>query len=182
MDRPARRVASRPDPLTSAQRSLNMSRIRARDTRPEMLLRREMHRQGMRYRLHERRLPGTPDVVLRASRTAIFVHGCFWHGHDCPKGVIPATRPEFWRAKLDRNRERDAEHVASLLDLGWRVAVVWECALVGRARLDAHDVAGTVRLWSRGGGDRLEIEGRWDAGTDRSDAFGAAGVEAGPPA
>jgi DNA mismatch endonuclease, patch repair protein len=113
--------------MTKAQ---SMAKVRQRDTLPEMRLRRALWRQGFRYRLHDRRLPGTPDIVFRGRRLAVFVHGCFWHGHDCHKGRAPKTNREFWREKLDRNRERDRDAVEALQAMGWRVVTVWECEAI----------------------------------------------------
>lgn len=123
------------DVLTPAQRRLNMSRIRGKDTKPEMTLRRGLHALGFRFRLHRKDLPGRPDLVFPSRCAVIFVHGCFWHGHTCPMCKMPATRSEFWRAKIESNRERDIRAVAALQTAGWRVLVVWECALRGPARL-----------------------------------------------
>ncbi|WP_046899416.1 very short patch repair endonuclease [Gluconobacter oxydans] len=123
------------DRLTPAQRRLNMSLIRAKDTRPEMTVRALLHREGFRYRLHRRDLPGRPDIVLPRYGAAIFVHGCFWHGHDCSLFRMPATRAEFWSAKIDANRRRDTAAVVRLSETGWRSLLVWECALRGRRRL-----------------------------------------------
>ena len=107
-----------------------MRRIRKTDTRPEMIVRRMVHAMGYRYRLHGVKLPGTPDIVLTRHRKVIFVHGCFWHRHDCPNGrKLPRSRPEYWGPKLERNRRRDAANVARLRELGWDVLVVWECEL-----------------------------------------------------
>ena len=128
------------DVLTDAQRSLNMSRIRGRDTKPELVIRRGLHRLGFRFRLYDRKLPGQPDLVLPAHKVAILVHGCFWHGHDCPMFKWPATRKEFWRAKIRRNRERDKATFEALRQAGWRVLIVWECALRGIRRLQVEDV------------------------------------------
>ncbi|HAQ34711.1 MAG TPA: very short patch repair endonuclease [Alphaproteobacteria bacterium] len=108
-------------------RSRMMSGIRGKDTKPEMVVRRGLHAMGFRFRLHDRSLPGNPDLVLRKYRTVIFVHGCFWHRHDCRYFKWPATRPEFWRNKILRNVERDEENVAALEAMGWRVLTVWEC-------------------------------------------------------
>lgn len=119
------------DVLTSKQRQLNMSRIRGRDTKPEMLIRRGLHARGLRYRLQDRKLPGRPDLVFPRYRVVILVHGCFWHGHDCPMFHMPATRQEFWSAKIAANQVRDAKAHEALLALGWRVLTVWECSLRG---------------------------------------------------
>lgn len=123
------------DRLTADQRRLNMSRVRAKNTRPELAVRRLLHRAGFRFRLHRRDLPGCPDIVLTRYRAAVFVHGCFWHGHSCSLFKIPATRTEFWCAKIEANRLRDAVAKAALRDAGWRNLWIWECALKGRARL-----------------------------------------------
>jgi DNA mismatch endonuclease (patch repair protein) len=107
-----------------------MAGIRGMDTKPEMLVRRALHAQGFRYRLHDRRLPGSPDIVLPRYRAVIFVHGCFWHRHEeCRFSTTPSTRPEFWQHKFNSNVERDRRNVEALTSKGWRVAIVWECAL-----------------------------------------------------
>ncbi len=117
-----------PDVLTQAQRSFNMSRIRGRDTTPEMAVRRLVHGLGYRFRLHVRSLPGVPDLVFPSRKKVIFVHGCFWHRHTCPLGrPMPATRREFWRAKLEGNRDRDARHGRRLRQMGWQVLTIWQC-------------------------------------------------------
>lgn len=116
------------DTLTADQRSELMSRIRAKDTRPEKRVRRLLHRLGYRYRLHASDLPGRPDLVFRPRRKAIFVHGCFWHRHEgCPRNQVPKTRRKFWVNKLDGNVRRDRRNQAALRDQGWRVLVIWEC-------------------------------------------------------
>ena len=124
------------DVLTPEQRKLNMSRIRARNTKPEIRLRKVLHAAGFRYRLHQKTLPGKPDLVLSKHRVCIFVHGCFWHGHTCPMFKLPSTRRDFWLDKISGNQKRDVLAAASLLGLGWRVLTVWECALRGPRRLD----------------------------------------------
>lgn len=111
-----------------------MARVRPRDSKPEMLVRRLVHAMGFRYRLHDRRLPGAPDLVFRSRRKAIFVHGCFWHRHpdpDCKLARMPKSRLDFWSPKLQGNRERDLRQEAELKALGWDFLVVWECELRG---------------------------------------------------
>jgi len=109
-----------------------MSRIRGKDTKPEMRVRRLVHGMGYRYRLHARELPGRPDLVFRPRRKAIFVHGCFWHRHSgCSANRIPKTRADYWRAKLNRNVERDRRNEAALRTAGWGVLVIWECETTG---------------------------------------------------
>jgi DNA mismatch endonuclease (patch repair protein) len=125
------------DVLTREQRSLNMSRIRGRDTRPEMIVRRLVHAAGYRYRLHRRDLPGRPDLVFSSRRKIIFVHGCFWHRHDCPAGrVRPATNAKFWNTKIAGNVTRDGKSEAVLAEQGWSVLVVWECETRDLGRLE----------------------------------------------
>jgi DNA mismatch endonuclease (patch repair protein) len=107
-----------------------MRRIRKTDTRPEMIVRRTVHAMGYRYRLHGTKLPGTPDIVLSRHRKVIFVHGCFWHRHDCPDGrKLPRSNPGYWGPKLKRNKQRDEANLALLRELGWHALVVWECEL-----------------------------------------------------
>lgn len=107
-----------------------MQRIGKMDTKPELIVRRLLHSMGYRYRLHDKRLPGNPDIVLPRHRKVIFVHGCFWHRHDCPDGrKFPRSKPEYWRPKLERNRQRDKTNAARLQELGWQVLTVWECNL-----------------------------------------------------
>lgn len=125
-----------------------MSGIRGRNTKPEILVRRLLHREGFRFRLHARDLPGRPDIVLPRYRAVIFVHGCFWHGHDCPLYRLPGTRPDFWQDKIDRNRASDRRARDALLAAGWRVAVVWECALRGTGA-DIGQVAQQLAAWLR---------------------------------
>lgn len=135
-------------------RSRMMAAIRSRDTRPEMLVRRSLHAAGFRYRLSPRNLPGRPDLVLPRYRAVVFVHGCFWHGHrGCRFATVPATRPEFWRAKITGNQNRDALVQGKLEALGWRIAVVWECAL----RSDQEEALRSVAEFVRSDRDRIEI-------------------------
>lgn len=118
------------DRLSPEARSQNMSRIRGRDTHPELAIRKALHRRGYRYRLHAPNLPGRPDLVFSSRRKVIFVHGCFWHQHPgCPNATQPKTRSEFWGPKLRRNVERDKEQRDELKKLGWSSMTVWECEI-----------------------------------------------------
>lgn len=111
-----------------ATRSFNMSRVQSRDTKPEIRLRRSLFSKGFRYKLHDKKLPGKPDIVLPKYRTVILVHGCFWHQHKgCKKARLPIQNAEFWKAKLQQNVSRDAKSEKALRDLGWNVLIVWEC-------------------------------------------------------
>lgn len=117
------------DVFDSLKRSDVMSRIRSKDTKPEICIRKLLFAEGFRYRIHSRRLPGCPDLVLPKYRTAVFVHGCFWHSHSgCKRSTTPSTRVDYWNEKLRRNQERDLIVKEELLRAGWRVLVVWECA------------------------------------------------------
>jgi DNA mismatch endonuclease (patch repair protein) len=148
------------DVLTTAQRRLNMSRIRGKDTKPEMLVRRGLHARGLRYRLHDRKLPGRPDLVLAKYHTAVFIHGCFWHAHGCALSKLPATRQDFWQQKLDGNVAHDQKSIAALQADGWRVLVVWECALRGPGRLGEAVTGDRAASWiSASDGTSMEIEG-----------------------
>jgi DNA mismatch endonuclease (patch repair protein) len=116
------------DTLTKEKRSWNMSRVRNKNTKPELIVRSILHRNGYRYRLHKKDLPGHPDIVLPKFNAVIFVHGCFWHRHkNCPDATTPKTRTEFWLTKFKNNIERDKKNKVSLIQTGWRVIIVWEC-------------------------------------------------------
>lgn len=138
-----------------------MSANRRRDTKPEMIVRRDLHRHGFRFRLDVRKLPGSPDVVLGRFRAAVFVHGCYWHRHPgCRFATTPKTRAAFWEEKFARNVERDLAAVVSLKELGWRVAIVWECALREGSR-EANLL--TLRKWIRGSSVSVAIGSKSDS-------------------
>ena len=147
------------DIVDAATRSRMMAGIRGKDTSPELTIRRMLHRLGFRYRLHDRRLPGRPDLVFANRRAVIFIHGCFWHGHACPLFRWPATRPEFWRSKIEGNRTRDARAVGRLHADGWRCLTIWECALKGTNRLDTDKLAAAVAIWLAKGRTDIELQG-----------------------
>lgn len=140
-------------------RSRLMSGIRGKNTAPELLLRKGLHRLGLRFRLHDRRLPGKPDLVFPKFRAVLCAHGCFWHGHDCALFRWPSSREGFWRDKIEGNRIRDRRNADALRALGWRVGCVWECALKGRKRLEPETVLGSCDRWIRGTQPHLEIRG-----------------------
>jgi DNA mismatch endonuclease, patch repair protein len=119
-----------PDVHNAETRSYNMSRIRSKNTKPEMLIRKQLFAKGFRFRLHSKDLPGKPDIVLRKYKTSVFVHGCFWHGHEnCKFFVVPQTRTEWWMQKINRNKELDDINSVKLKDLGWQVVHIYECEL-----------------------------------------------------
>lgn len=136
-----------------------MSGIRAKDTRPEMIVRRHLHRAGFRYRLHVAELPGKPDLVLPRWRAVVQIHGCFWHRHNCHLFRLPATDAERWEKKLEANRRRDAAVAAKLEHLGWRQLDVWECALKGRTRLAEPCLVEALETWLRSNDRSGEITG-----------------------
>ena len=124
------------DRVTTAQRRENMRRITSKDSIPELIVRRLVHRLGYRYRLHDHTLPGRPDLVFPRRRKIIFLHGCFWHAHTrCKLAHTPATHQEYWQPKLDRNKARDRAHLRALKELGWDVLIIWECELTNTVLL-----------------------------------------------
>ena len=129
------------------KRSEVMSRVRGKDTKPELRVRSYLHAAGLRYVLHDKRLPGKPDLSFPSRRIAVFVHGCFWHGHEgCKKASLPSTRPEFWQSKIEGNKRRDQRDCRALHDLGWKVLTVWQCSINDEslAKL-ANEIAATPR-------------------------------------
>ncbi len=147
------------DVLTPQQRRLNMSRIRSRDTKPELLLRRALHARGLRFRLHRKDLPGCPDLVFPRFRAVVFVHGCFWHGHACHLFKVPETRRAFWQRKIRANADRDHKAVATLRSERWRVLTVWECSLRGRGRFRDREDSDKDRVVLGGKSSFIGCEG-----------------------
>jgi len=135
-----------------------MAGIRGKDTKPEMLIRRGLHARGFRYTLHCK-LPGKPDICLPKYRSVILVHGCFWHGHDCHLFKWPKTRPEFWRAKIGRNKAVDDRSIDALHEAGWRMATIWECALKGSRRQTLDSIIETLVIWLNSTDSDLVVEG-----------------------
>lgn len=136
------------DSVSPEQRSHNMSRVRGKNTALEIRIRSTLHRLGYRYRLHRKDLPGTPDLVFPARKSVIFVHGCFWHGHDCARAALPTSNRRFWETKIGRNRERDGRAQEALVEAGWKVLTIWQCETrnepVFRERLVDFLEAGTM--------------------------------------
>jgi len=136
-----------------------MSGIRGKNTKPEILIRKRLHALGYRYRLHSGAVPGRPDFVLPRFHAAVFVNGCFWHGHDCSLFRLPDTRRDFWKKKIERNRERDRDVSQQLADAGWRQLVIWECALRGPGRIGLDATVSDAAAWLEGSGSSAEIRG-----------------------
>lgn len=147
------------DTVSPEVRSRMMSGIRGKDTKPEIVIRKALHAAGFRYRLHDRRLPGKPDMVFPKYRAVLFIHGCFWHGHDCYLFRLPSTRPEFWKAKIEGNVMRDRAATEQLQAAGWRVGTVWECALKGREKLGSAAVAVQLGDWLRSDDSVVVVRG-----------------------
>ncbi|MBM7332887.1 very short patch repair endonuclease [Alloalcanivorax marinus] len=145
------------DVLTEKQRKLNMRRIGPKNTKPEMLVRRALHARGFRYRLHDKKLPGKPDLVFPRYRCVIFVNGCFWHNHNCSLFKWPKTNRQFWMDKLEGNRLRDQRKKEELIESGWRVLVIWECAIKGVNRLSVDDALERATTFIRSGSGYREI-------------------------
>lgn len=145
------------DPET---RSRMMSGIRGKNTRIEVLVRKELFARGFRYRINDRKLPGKPDIVLKKYNAVIFVQGCFWHGHGCHLFKWPSTRPQWWHDKIESTRKRDL-YVCNLLhEAGWRQCRIWECALKGKYRLDTETVIDKLEKWLHSTREQLEITGK----------------------
>ncbi|WP_370298341.1 very short patch repair endonuclease [Pontibacterium sp.] len=138
-------------------RSKNMAAIKCRNTKPEVYLRKKLHALGFRYKLGDKALPGKPDLVLPKHHAVIFINGCFWHAHGCHMFKIPATRSEWWKHKLFRNKQRDHEQWEELRANGWRVLVVWECAIRGRQKIVESELIDQIAQWLRGENEFCEI-------------------------
>jgi DNA mismatch endonuclease Vsr len=148
------------DIVSSEVRSRMMSGIKGKDTKPELILRQGLHKLGFRYRLHDRRLPGKPDMVFPRYRAVIFAHGCFWHGHDCHLFKWPSTREEFWHEKIDRNKVVDVNNTFLLQQSGWRVGIVWECSLKGKYRINVEEVIELCAGWLTSDIQSIDIGGQ----------------------
>jgi DNA mismatch endonuclease, patch repair protein len=148
------------DVVDKATRSRMMAGIKGKNTKPEIIVRKALHAAGFRFRLHDMKLPGKPDIVLPKYRAVVFVHGCFWHGHDCRLFKLPKSRKAFWAAKIEGNKVRDVKTTLELVQANWRVLTIWECALVGSAKLGMELIAKRSSLWLKGKYRKLIIQGR----------------------
>lgn len=146
------------DIVDKATRSRMMAGIKGKNTKPEILIRSLLHRQGFRFKLNVRDLPGKPDIVFPRFRAVIFVNGCFWHGHDCILFKLPKTRPDFWRKKIEGNRTNDHLAILALFAERWRVAIVWECSLRGKNK-NIEDTINKTSTWLRSNQTFMEIKG-----------------------
>jgi DNA mismatch endonuclease (patch repair protein) len=147
------------DIVDAATRSRMMAGIRAKDTRPELLIRKGLFREGFRYRVHDRRLPGNPDLVFPRYHAVIFVHGCFWHRHRCHLFKWPKTRRQFWKAKLTSNARTDRRNYRQLQADGWRVLTIWECALKGKRKKPPEKLVARAAVWLQRGKQNAEFAG-----------------------
>lgn len=135
------------DVVSPEKRSLMMAGIKGKNTKPELVIRKGLHARGYRYRLHEKTLPGKPDMTFPKYNAVVFVHGCFWHRHNCKLFKWPGSNKEFWRDKITGNVKRDKKHIQDLTKEGWRVLIVWECALKGKKDQDIGKVVDSISRW-----------------------------------
>lgn len=148
-----------PDVHDTQTRSRNMAAIKGRDTKPEIIIRKALHQAGFRYRLHVRDLPGKPDMAFPRYHAALFINGCFWHRHNCHLFKWPQTRQEFWENKISGNVKNDAKKLEMLEAAGWRVGIVWECALKGKYRRPHEATIQMIAEWLKSDDKKLEIQG-----------------------
>lgn len=147
------------DVTTSDKRSRMMAGIKSKNTRPERQLRNQLFRAGFRYRLHSKNLPGTPDLWFAKYRAVLEINGCFWHGHGCHLFRLPSTRTDFWKQKIESNRQRDRRHLVELDQMRIRRLTIWECALKGKTKHDSEQMTTVVGWWLRQGDGHAEISG-----------------------
>jgi DNA mismatch endonuclease (patch repair protein) len=148
------------DVVSKKKRSKMMAGIQGKNTKPELKVRKALHHLGFRYKLHDKTLPGKPDLVFPKYNAVIFIHGCFWHGHGCHLFKWPSTRTEFWKSKILGNKKRDRANNKKLLNLHWRVLTVWECAMKGKYKLDFESTVISVSKWLKSSDPRAEIAGK----------------------
>lgn len=147
------------DIVTPEKRSKMMSGIKNKDTKPELLIRKSLHKKGFRYKLHDKNLPGKPDLVLPKYKAVIFINGCFWHKHDCYLFKWPKSRCVFWKQKIEGNAKKDLEHFQSLEQLGWRIMIIWECSIKGKKLLQQDNIIEMTVKWLKSDIPKYEISG-----------------------
>lgn len=136
-----------------------MAGIKGKNTKPEMIIRKALFARGYRYRLHDKKLPGKPDIVFPGRKAVIFIHGCFWHGHGCHLFKKPSSNVDFWEAKIERNRIVDSRSVEALLTRGWRILTIWECAIKGKKKIHFDDLIKSTVSWLNNSASNYEIKG-----------------------
>lgn len=146
------------DVVDVATRSKMMAGIKGKNTKPELLIRQALHARGLRFRLHVKDLPGKPDLVLPKFRAVIFIHGCFWHGHACRYFKVPQTRPEFWAEKIGKNQIRDSIQEDALKVMGWRVLIVWECAVRSMPKEKSSLLVDVIVNWLKNGSEYFHVD------------------------
>ena len=146
------------DIVNAETRSRMMSGIRGKNTKPEMLVRSQLHKRGFRFRLHDRKLPGKPDIIMKKYKAVIFIHGCFWHRHECHLFKWPKTRSEYWRKKINGNVNNDQKVIKNLMESGWRICVIWECSIKG-ANKDINGILKMIIDWLENEETLLEVSG-----------------------
>lgn len=147
------------DKITSTQRSKMMSAVKGKNTKPEIVIRKILYSAGYRYRLHVKNVSGNPDIVIKKLKTAIFINGCFWHGHDCHLFTIPKTRSDFWKQKIDSNTKRDKGNLEKLLNDGWKIIIVWGCSMKGKMKIDNIRLSQLLLEALMGADKIVEIDG-----------------------
>lgn len=145
------------DIVDISTRSRMMAGIKSKNTKPEIMIRHALHARGYRYRLYVKNLPGKPDMVFPKYSAVIFINGCFWHGHDCHLFRLPKSNVDFWRSKVTRNKELDVINKEQLCSMGWRVGVIWECALKGKTKVNFNDLLGLIEAWLHSSDARLNL-------------------------
>jgi len=147
------------DIVSKKKRSEMMSGIKGKNTKPELKIRSALHKLGYRYKLYDKKLPGKPDLVFPKYNAVIFIHGCFWHLHNCHLFKWPSTRPEFWKEKITGNKERDEKNLQALKEMNWRILIIWECALKGKNKFDFGTTIKSISDWLKSSNQYAEITG-----------------------
>ncbi|MDD3013714.1 MAG: very short patch repair endonuclease [Candidatus Gastranaerophilales bacterium] len=148
------------DIVTPEKRSKMMAGIKGKDTKPEKIIRKGLFARGYRYKLHDKTLPGKPDIIFPKKKILIFVHGCFWHKHNCHLFKWPSSRQDFWKEKIEGNYKRDKENIKTLENAEWRVLIIWECALKGKTKLSEDDALNSIEDWIKSNTKEMQITGR----------------------